>query len=218
MPQSSPSPPSSDISEPLTPPPCQSPARKLTFSIPRKGESFDDAALGLSPSVLVGRVLKRVSRSSTHPVITLYFTDNTTYQVRVDGYDPMYPGLPKAIETDPELEPILNDIEAAHADAAYTIVGATTTTLTDRAYQSGEHGKKDAEWKQSHSALAFKFKEEGKWHCMWATRAEFDALGRCTFRSYDDVYLEKVERSQSQHKKAKGKRRGRKGKKTGSDV
>ncbi|KAK7687057.1 hypothetical protein QCA50_009557 [Cerrena zonata] len=158
----------------------------------RKPESLRIDTLGISPTEMIGRQLKRITRSATHPVITFYFTDDTSFQVRVDGYNPGYPGLPKALETDPELEPIMVDLD--NRDTVYTISQATLITLTDRAFQAGKQGRADSEWKQIHSAIAFKLQEEGRWHCLWATLAEFDAVGRCIFRSFDDVYLERVER------------------------
>lgn len=159
----------------------------------RKPEALRINTLGLPPQHMIGKQLKRIRRSATHPVITFYFADDTSYQVRVDGYNPGYPGLPKAIETDPELEPILIDLDN-HADMVYTVSQATLITLTDRAFQAGKQGRPDSEWKQIHSAIAFKLQEEGRWHCLWATLAEYDAAGHCIFRSFDDVYLERVER------------------------
>ncbi|CAL1707619.1 unnamed protein product [Somion occarium] len=186
----------SDISEPhpVTPPDYADVMEQAGTFKSKKPESLRIDTLGILPHEMVGKRLIRVTRSATHPVVTLYFADETSYQVRIDGYNPGHPGLPKAIETDPELEPILNELEN-NSDMVYTVSEATLTTLTDRAFQAGKQGRPDAEWKQVHSAVAFKFKEEGRWHCMWATLAEFDAMGRCVFRSFDDVYLQRVERS-----------------------
>ena len=160
----------------------------------REPDTLRINTVGISPKEMIGRQLKRITRSATHPVITFFFNDDTSFQVRVDGYNPGYPGLPKAIETDPELESVLIDLDN-HCDMVYTISQATLITLTDRAFQAGTQGRPDSEWKQVHSGFAFKLQEEGRWHCLWATLAEFDSSGRCTFRSYDDVYVERVERS-----------------------
>lgn len=47
-------------------------------------------SLGVDPSLLVGKVLTKISRSSKHPTLTLDFSDNTTFQILVDGYDPVH--------------------------------------------------------------------------------------------------------------------------------
>lgn len=48
-------------------------------------------SLGVDPSILVGKVLTRIRRSSKHPSMQLHFSDHTTYQILVDGYDPIHP-------------------------------------------------------------------------------------------------------------------------------
>ncbi|KAI0785621.1 hypothetical protein C8Q75DRAFT_882321 [Abortiporus biennis] len=174
----------------------------------RLQESLRLNPIGIHPSEMIGKVLKRISRSDKHPTVTLYFTDNTSFQIRVDGYNPMYPGLPKQIETDPALEPIFSRLEDDTDPVAFTISHAVMTTLTDRAFQKGE---KDSHWDQHHSAVAFKFAEEGRWHCVWVTMEEHDGPGTCIFRSFDDVYLDKLDPSQGKKKKRNNqKKKGRK--------
>ena len=174
----------------------------------RKQGGMGIGPLGVSPSEIVGKVLKRISRSSTHPTVTFYFTDNTTYQVRVDGYNPMYPGIPKEIETDPGFGPILQQLEGAGpSSTTYTISHAKMVTLRDRAY---ELGKKESRWDQQHEAVAFKFAEEGRWHCIWVSLAEYERnTQRCIFRNFDDVYLDKLDRPSK--KRRPGSRGGRLG-------
>ncbi|CAL1707618.1 unnamed protein product [Somion occarium] len=103
----------SDISEPhpVTPPDYADVMEQAGTFKSKKPESLRIDTLGILPHEMVGKRLIRVTRSATHPVVTLYFADETSYQVRIDGYNPGHPGLPKAIETDPELEPILNELE-----------------------------------------------------------------------------------------------------------
>ncbi|KAH8107911.1 hypothetical protein BXZ70DRAFT_21030 [Cristinia sonorae] len=170
----------------------------------QKKESLKLDPIGTPPAELVGKVLRRISRSDTHPTVTLYFTDNTQYQIRVDGYNPAYPGIPKAIETNPALEAVFHALERGSGDVTYTISQAAVISLADRAYELGE---KESEWVQHHAALAFKFKEEGRWHCVWVTLAEHDQLGRCTFRTFDDVYLAKLDQ-RSQKKRGHNRQRG----------
>lgn len=170
----------------------------------KQGVSMGLNPLGVSPSDMIGKVLKRISRSQSHPTITFHFTDNTTYQVRVEGYNPMYPGIPKEIETDPGFGPILQQLESP-GNATYTISHAKMVTLHDRAY---ELGKKESRWDQHHEAVAFKFAEEGRWHCIWVTLAEYERNSRrCIFRSFDDVYLDKLDRPGK--KRRPGSRGGR---------
>ena len=123
--------------------------------------------IGTPPTELVGKVLRKISRSNTHPTVTLYFTDNTQYQIRVDGYNPAYPGIPKEIEINPALESIFHALEHGTGNVEYTISHAAIISLADRAY---ELGKRESEWVQHHAAFAFKFKEEGRWHCVWVDR------------------------------------------------
>lgn len=53
--------------------------------------------LGINPSSLVGKVLRRVVRSPRHPTITLEFADSTVFRIQVEGYhpSPSLQGIPK---------------------------------------------------------------------------------------------------------------------------
>jgi len=209
-----------DTSPVLPSPPASPTTRKWTSGAPRhnsnahrkRQEPPKPDTLGIHPSEMIGKVLKRVSRSPKHPTVTLHFTDNTTFQIRVDGYNPMYPGVPKQIETDPALAPIFSRLEDDSDPALFTISHAVMTTLRDRAFELGE---RESHWDQHHSAVAFKFAEEGKWHCVWVTLEEYDRPGRCVFRSFDDVYLDRVEPVSSNKKWRTGK--GQKGKRMRAD-
>ena len=48
-------------------------------------------SVGIDPSILTGKVLTKIQRSSKHPSIQLHFADDTAYQILVDGYDPVHP-------------------------------------------------------------------------------------------------------------------------------
>lgn len=82
-----------------------------------------------------------------------------------------------------------------------TIADCALITLSDKAFQRQQNAdrpsSRDLQWDQSHLGVAFKFEEENpRWHCVWATLEEYDRdLGSCVFRSYDDVYLERLQRS-----------------------
>jgi len=87
-----------------------------------------------------------------------------------------------------------------------TIVDCATITLMDKAHDTRVElqGPRDEQWDQLHIGVAFKFLEQtgdGKgWHCVWATLAEYDRErgegdSACVFRSYDDVYLDTLQRS-----------------------
>ena len=53
--------------------------------VPRRLDS-----VGVDPSILVGKVLTKIQRSSKHPSMQLRFSDDTSYQILVDGYDPIH--------------------------------------------------------------------------------------------------------------------------------
>ncbi|KAL0956368.1 hypothetical protein HGRIS_002516 [Hohenbuehelia grisea] len=164
--------------------------------------------LGDDPNVIVGKVLKGVKYSPVHPVITLDFTDDSTFQIRVDGYDPQYPGIPKNLETDPSF-PLPAD---GKLPTALPITDCVFIKMTDKAFQrkargGTSEGWEESQWDQSHLGVAFKFAEEfPRWHCVWATKQEVDeAAGGCVFRSYDDVFLKQLDRHGSFPKSPKAR-------------
>jgi hypothetical protein len=154
----------------------------------------------IDPGAIVGKVLKKVRRSSTHPVLTLDFADNTTFQILVDGYDPIHKGVPKELEMDP----VLDSIFANDSTVDLPIVDCALITLSDKAFQRKQNDRSPIaaspsgaglhQWDQNHLGVAFKFAGDPKWHCVWACMQEYDE-GSCVFRSYDDVYLDKLQRS-----------------------
>lgn len=128
------------------------------------------------------------------------FTDNTTFQVRVDGYDPVHRGVPKALETNEQFERLLN----SNTPLDLVIANCALITLTDKAFQRKQTADQQMhQWNQPHIGIAFKFAEtNAKWHCVWARLEDFDTdLGQCVFRSYDDVYLDRVQRSPRKRKR-----------------
>ncbi|KAJ7268797.1 hypothetical protein B0H12DRAFT_958766, partial [Mycena haematopus] len=149
----------------------------------------------INPSDLVGKVLKTVRRSEVHPSITLAFEDNTRVQIMVDGYDPVHKGVPKELEMDPSL----HDLFANDGAVDLTVTDCALITLSDKAFALPTNDQ----WDQKHLGIAFKFAGEGAsdaggsgWHCVWAILQDHDkATGECVFRTYDDVYLEHLQRS-----------------------
>lgn len=96
-----------------------------------------------------------------------------------------------------------------------TIVDCALITLSDKAFERKQN-LGETQWDQKHLGIALKFAGESpepRWHCIWATLQEHDeSLGICVFRTYDDVYLERLQRSptkQSPTKRAPTKRRHR---------
>ncbi|EMD37898.1 hypothetical protein CERSUDRAFT_83648 [Gelatoporia subvermispora B] len=159
---------------------------------PSPTKSRSDASLGVDPSQLIGKVLRRVRRSRAHPNVTLYFADDTAFQIRVAGYDPQHRGIPKEIETDHALEPIFNH-PSGECNVALTVANAAIITLADKAFALGE---RESRWDQQHAGVALKFREDGRWHCVWATLQEYEDVDKrdCIFRSYHDVYLDALDR------------------------
>ncbi|VDB96496.1 unnamed protein product [Peniophora sp. CBMAI 1063] len=174
---------------------------------------------GIDPSVLNGCIITRIVRSRTHPAVSLYTLDGRSFQVRVDGYDPVHAGLPREIECNAALAPLFGP------SAPSTPISATTPTTGSspthsRSKSGGWKGidqsqgvrltvqaaryisMKDAalsrdavgqelRWNVEHLALAFKFAEKDGWHCCWASMAERDASsGQTAYRTFDDVYVE----------------------------
>lgn len=158
---------------------------------------------GMDPKLLVGKVLKRIRRSATHPAVTLSFADDTAYQVLVDGYNPRHGRASmRVLEMDGALQELF-DPPGGHIAVDLVVKDCALIQLTDKAYEGREWEQR---WDQSHIAIAFKFEGERKWHCVWAMLAEYDDLGRCMFRTFDDVYLQPLVRSpQRSPQKAKNR-------------
>lgn len=155
------------------------------------------SSLGIDPSHIIGKVLTRIRRSPHHPTLTLDFADNTTFQVLVDGYDPVHRGIPKTLEMNSSLDPIFNPPEG-QASVDLVVSDCASIKLTDKAF---ERRNTENRWDQNHLGIAFKFGDEKRWHCVWATLSEYDEkMGSCTFRSYDDVYLDRLNRSPRKHR------------------
>jgi hypothetical protein len=151
--------------------------------------------IGIQPTDIIGKVIKCVRKSTAHPALTIAFVDDSSVQIRVDGYDPQHPGVPKELEMDSCLQDLLfreEPVELPVLDCAFV-------TLSDKAFQRQEsvgRGVSVQSWDQKHLGLALKLpinqSVEGKarWHCIWASMEENNEReGVCTFRSYEDVYL-----------------------------
>ena len=108
---------------------------------------------------------------------------------------------------DDSLQGIFNP-PGGHVFVELSIDDCALISLSDKAFHAsqreqnpfrelrpGSEAQSEQHWNQKHVAVAFKFTGEVKWHCVWATLAEYDEeTGRCTFRSYDDVYLQPLMR------------------------
>ncbi|KAI0320915.1 hypothetical protein OF83DRAFT_466371 [Amylostereum chailletii] len=155
--------------------------------------------IGVDPADIVGKVITRIRPSLTHPAVTLDFDDNSTYQVRVDGYDPVYRGIPKALEMNTLLRPLFQPTHGM-SQVHLTVADCRLVSLKDVAHQRNDGG--ESRWSVEHLALAFKFEEQPGWHCCWAIMTEYDGEnGPCTFRSFDDVYLDQMPRSPRKHRR-----------------
>ncbi|TFY74155.1 hypothetical protein EWM64_g9857 [Hericium alpestre] len=115
--------PSSSQSHLSTPPPTPPrPVRKQPHQIRLQ-------PIGVDPNCIVGKVLTCVRRSPIHPSISLDFADDTTYQLRVDGYSPTYPGIPREFEMNSAMYPLLH-AEGGRADVRLTVSHCRFVSLT----------------------------------------------------------------------------------------
>lgn len=152
--------------------------------------------IGIDPSALAGKVLTRISRSPEHPCMQLHFVDGTVYQILVAGYDPVHRGLPKALEMDPILDSLLGAADGS-VELQRTIDHCVLVTLSDKAFESRQ---REQRWDQNHVGVAFKFREDQVWHCVWAMLTDHEN-GICVFRSYSDVYLDQLQLRHSHRKR-----------------
>ncbi|KAJ8509057.1 hypothetical protein ONZ45_g8725 [Pleurotus djamor] len=175
-----------------TPPPSPTKSRQ-------RPQSQSIVTIGDEPSALVGKVLRSVKRSPKHPVITMDFTDNTSYQIRIDGYDPQHPGVPKELEMDDTFFDLLN-LPNGKLPVPSLVSNCAFVTLTDKAFErkqiSGSSKYQESGWEQNHLGLALKLAGDfPRWLCVWATMSDHDPSSRnCIFRNYSDVYLQKLHR------------------------
>jgi len=193
---------SSTSSTASTPSPPGHTPRPLPRTIQNKNHRPEP--IGVDPSQLIGKILKGVRRSRNHPNATLHFTDHSSFQILVDGYDPKHRGIPKSLEMDSGLEPIFS-YPGDFPDGPRTITNAARITMADKAFDLGGRG---CHWDQAHCGIAMKFKEDGHWHCVWATLAEYedDDKMNCIFRSYHDVYLAALHHAPDQGKRKQRRR------------
>ncbi|KAF7321732.1 hypothetical protein MKEN_00694900 [Mycena kentingensis (nom. inval.)] len=157
---------------------------------------------GINPAFLIGKVLTSARRSDKHPACTLSFSDGTFVQIKVDGYNPAHPGVPKELE----MSPALNELVDSGDVVDLTVTDCALITLSDKAFAGIDNC-----WDQRHLGLAFKFATASDdaaspWHCVWAVLEEHSTAGACVFRTYDDVYLEELQRSprKPRHRKKSG--------------
>lgn len=147
------------------------------------------------------------------------------HQLKIDGYNPLFPGVPKSLEMDPTLDPIFNP-PSGQLFVDLTIEDCASITLMDKAYDARVElqGTRNEHWDQHHIGVAFKFREDAagdrgrkSWHCVWATLAEYDSQqGGCVFRSYDDVYVDVLHRDRSPQKSPRKRRPDKRNSRAGS--
>lgn len=140
---------------------------------------------GIDPQQLVGKRLMLIRRSADHPAVFLSFEDGSEYQVLVDGYDPRHGGC--ELELSPDLERILSKPGKQAVESIIT--HSRFTRMSDFASKRGQYEER---WTVMHDAFTFKIADSPRWHCISAMRAEYEKSGACTFRTFDDVYLEHV--------------------------
>ncbi|EIM79179.1 uncharacterized protein STEHIDRAFT_106408 [Stereum hirsutum FP-91666 SS1] len=192
------------LSTHIPPTPSASPSKT-----PRKQQEPEPIRLdsiGVPPASIIGKVLVRIRPSPTHPSVNLDFEDETTFQIRVDGYNPVH-SIPKTLETNDLLRPLFHPYPLPAAgqglDVRLTVVDCRFIKMKETAYERSDTC--DHEWEVQHLALAIKFEERDGWHCCWATCGVYDKrdYGPCLFRSFDDVYLQQVQKSPKSSKKQK---------------
>ncbi|KAI0092931.1 hypothetical protein BDY19DRAFT_882360 [Irpex rosettiformis] len=177
--------------------------RKASLSINgnahrQKGDGLDRrdlGRLGVPPIDIIGKVLVSIQRAHIHPKLILRFDDGSVYEVRVDICNPGFLGVTKEIMVDHDLEDIISRTnEDGLLTKSYTISHATVITMQDHAFQVKGSGER-VEWVKRHAAVAVRFKEENHtWHSISVMLANYDSHGKCTLRSFDDVYLHRAER------------------------
>lgn len=172
-------------SSPTTPASTLFGGRKQTANT--KSTRLDPAPDEVAPVSLVGKTLVQVRRSPNHPSITLHFSDKSSYQIRVDGYNPQFPGLNKVLEMNAQLNGIFPE-SGGQANVNLTVDRCASIRMRDKAFDA--RGSKETSWDQMHLGVVFKFKERDGWHCLWAMLADNDSsTGLCVFRSFEDVYI-----------------------------
>jgi len=136
---------------------------------------------------LVGKTLVQVRRSPNHPSITLNFSDKSSYQIRVDGYNPQFPGLNKVLEMNGQSHGVFPE-SGGQTNVNLTVDRCASITMRDKAFDA--RGSKETSWDQTHLGVVFKFRERDGWHCLWAMLADSDSsTGLCVFRNFEDVYI-----------------------------
>jgi len=159
------------------------------------GVRLDPAPDEVDPISLIGKTLIGVRRSPTHPNVVLLFSDKSSFQIRVDGYNPQYPGIKKEIELSQRCAEVF-PARGGSSSVELTIDHCASISMLDKAFDA--RGSRECYWEQSHRSIAFKFKQRDGWHCVWAMLAENEEYGQCIFRNFEDVYLA---RSPPRHKK-----------------
>ena len=148
-----------------------------------------DNPAGIDPQQIVGKTLRRIQRGSSHPNLTLHFDDDSSYQVKIEGYRPGSGGLSKELEVDASLDSVLDPSGTTQLNNV--VLDCAFIRLRDKAFERHDSdASRDSQWDQSHLGLAFKLEGmPNRWYTVWATMVDRDEDGECKLLSYDDVFL-----------------------------
>ncbi|TFL02458.1 hypothetical protein BDV98DRAFT_428406 [Pterulicium gracile] len=143
---------------------------------------------------LRGKTLRSVQCSTSHPSISLSFTDNSSYHIRVDQYSPSMTSnavwaLVQTPGADPAIERLFSSSTTSQNSAQisevnWQVIDCTFITMSDKAFQYNVEKSGESKWDENHKALAFKLHpipssdamsvdepaHKPRWHCIWATK------------------------------------------------
>ncbi|KAH7108061.1 hypothetical protein BKA62DRAFT_680879 [Auriculariales sp. MPI-PUGE-AT-0066] len=160
---------------------------------------------GVDPTHIIGKTLRTVHRGASHPNLTLVFDDNSSVQVKIEGYHPNLNvgGLSKELEMDESLDSVLNPTGITELNTK--ILDCTMVRMKDKAFEIHEWDEaRDSRWDQHHLGIAFKFEGlPNRWYTVWATMTDRDGDGGAKLLSYDDVFLSATTPRRPRHARKK---------------
>lgn len=116
-------------------------------------------SLGVAPVDIVGKRVVNIRRVHPHPKLALYFDDGSIYEVRVDAHSSRYPGIPREIVADHDLDEMIGVFgDGRQLTRRCTIENAMLLTMQDHSFHITSSGKV-IEWVKRHTAVAFRFEE-----------------------------------------------------------
>ena len=96
--------------------------------------SLHPDSIGVDPDQIVVMCLSVSDAPLPIPAVILHFADNTTYQIRVNGYDLVHWGIPKELEMNLVLLPLFKP-PGGQINVHLMVTHAHTVELKDTAYQ-----------------------------------------------------------------------------------